>query len=158
EAATGCLSAPTAVPSSDVAFCSAFAEVYDRCGSCEPCRQEDVYNCGAIGDTLSDSFKAALVACKDSLGCDDLQTQNLGNSDCLTQQAHLATPTPAQNAVKQAYCDTCDGGPDLSCANFFFQEDGGSTVATAVLDMSEAVAGTVANKCAKSCGSVAFEL
>jgi hypothetical protein len=158
-AAPGCLTAPANVPASDVAFCNAFAEIYSNCGSCEACRLEDVDNCAAIGDTLSDSFKSALVACKDTLSCDDLQTQDLSHSDCLTQQAHLATPTTQQLAVKTAYCDGCgDAGSDLSCDDFFFLPDGGGSIATAVLDMNDTVAGTVATKCGKSCGTIAFEI
>ncbi len=158
-AAPGCLTAPTNVQASDVAFCNAFAEIYSNCGSCEACRLEDVDNCAAIGDTFSDSFKSALVACKDTLSCDDLQTQNLSHSDCLTQQAHLATPTGPQIAVKTAYCNGCgDAGSDLSCDDFFFLPDGGGTVATAVLDMNDTVAATVSTRCGKSCGTFAFEI
>jgi hypothetical protein len=166
DGSTGCLQIPANESAGDVPFCNAFAEVYDRCGSCEPCRQQDEYNCGQIGDSLSDSFKAAIVTCKDTLDCTDLQTQTLGDSPCLTQQMIAATPTAAQTQVQVAYCSGCRAFADagaIDCDHFFVQTDGGLAAGAGVLYVNDQIAADLQAQCGKGttalgCNAGVFEL
>jgi hypothetical protein len=156
---SGCLAVPAGLQPGDVAFCDAFAEVYDRCGSCESCRQTDVSNCAEFSAALSDSYKAAIVACKDTLSCDNLQSQNL-SSDCITKQFSSAAPTAEQTTVKNAYCAKCtdiDAG-DLPCDDFFFQADGGASAGAAVLLVSDPIAADIKTACVDLgiCGAAGF--
>ncbi|MEO8874267.1 MAG: hypothetical protein ABI461_01665 [Polyangiaceae bacterium] len=168
--AVGCLVVPSAVPANDVAFCNAFAHVYDECGSCETCRQSDVNNCVAYGDSFSEGFKSAIVSCQDSLtNCNALQSQTFGGSPCLDNAVRSATPSNAAMAVKNAYCTTCqpavtgDAGvtaEHISCADFFKLPDGGSTAATGLLYVGDSIANDVKTNCTGllTCGSGAFAL
>lgn len=156
--APGCLTPPTSVPDGDVAFCQAFAEIYSNCGSCETCRQEDVNNCAAYGESFSDAFKTALVTCKDTFQCADLQVQSLGNSPCVADMVNHATPSGAQNAAKTAYCTACpgDAGLDMPCDQFFVSADGGSTPGTAVLYLGDNLATELGSRCANNCGALSY--
>ena len=155
--APGCLTPPTAVPDADVAFCQAFAEVYSRCGSCEECRQKDVNNCASFGDAFSDAFKTAMIACKDTYDCNDLQVQSLGSSPCVGNIVNNAAPTLAQQGAKTAYCNACaDAGSDMPCDFFFGLPDGGATSGTAILYMSDGLATDLGAQCANHCGQLSY--
>lgn len=156
----GCLTPPASVPGGDVAFCQAFAEIYSNCGSCETCRQEDVNNCAAFGESFSDAFKGAMITCKDTFNCEDLQRQSLGNSPCVADIVNASTPTTAQLGAQTAYCTHCpgDAGLDMPCDQFFALPDGGASPGTALLYMGESFATDIGTDCANNCGAISYGL
>jgi hypothetical protein len=111
----GCV-VPPAATGSETDFCNAVADVYSRCGNCEPCRQANANNCIQFGDGISEGYKKAFVACKDTLTCGDFAAW--GGDPCILAQLQSATWSAKQNAVRDKYCSMCTA-QKFECDHFF---------------------------------------
>lgn len=107
---------PPAAVGAEGDFCAFEAALFSRCGQCEACRQTNLNACVTLGDALSPTFKAALIACKDVIECGDYTTY--GNDPCVRAKLAASAPTAAQQAAKDDYCAKCTANA-AECAHFF---------------------------------------
>jgi hypothetical protein len=111
----GCI-LPPAATGTETDFCNAVADVYSRCGNCEPCRQNNANNCIQFGDGISAAYKKAFVACKDSLTCGDFAAW--AGDPCIKAQLEGATWSAKQLEAKDKFCATCTA-QKFECDHFF---------------------------------------
>lgn len=106
---------PASVPSTDD-FCAALASHNGRCGHCSDCTGQNMQSCAKRGAAMSAAHRAALIKCKDESPCDPAFTSLLG---CVQTELGKATPTPAQQQAKDAYCTACRATNQADCDSFF---------------------------------------
>jgi hypothetical protein len=144
---SACSTSPVA-PAQD-AFCTALSSYDGRCGHCEDCTAKNLQNCTKIGATASDAYRNAFVACKDAAPCEgDPHT-----SACVKEKMAIATPTPAQEKAKAAYCNACNGTNARDCASFFSVNGPSGTNALGynILLYSDTVAMMAVTTCSSTC-------
>jgi hypothetical protein len=107
-------SLPTATEAQDD-FCEALAAYDGRCGHCADCTGKNLQNCSKRGATISAAHRAALIACKDVLPCND----DPDLSQCVLDQMRQAAPTAVQAQAKDAYCGVCGATHPAECSGFF---------------------------------------
>jgi hypothetical protein len=115
DSAAACVTEPTST-GGEQQFCDDEQHIFVKCGNCEACRQADLNDCRTLGDVLSDGYKAAIHACRDSNICGDYTTYS--NAPCVRQQFAGTKPTSAQQDAKTAYCTGCPQNPQ-ECTHFF---------------------------------------
>jgi hypothetical protein len=156
--ASTCVTPPTST-GDEADFCALETKLFDKCAPCEACLQTDLNNCVALGDVLSASFKGALDACSDQIGCGDYE--GFANQPCVTGKLANATPTGAQSEAKTKYCTGCAASATgaTDCLDFFKPPPGDGGVAGVgyiVLLSSDDVATSIETKCSTACGAVLY--
>jgi hypothetical protein len=149
SSATGAapLCSPAPTPPSQDPFCTALASYDGRCGHCADCTAKNVQSCAKRSAVLSDAYRAAFVACKDSASCDG----DPAFDACITDRMKAATPTAAQNDARTAYCTACTGSNASTCA--FFDSKGGPGYP--ILQYSDAIAASAMTTC-KDCDALRY--
>ena len=150
DTASLCVTPPSAV-AGEGDFCNFEATLFSRCGQCESCRQTNLNSCVSFGDALSNAFKGALLACRDTLACGDYTTY--AADPCVREKAFGAKPTKAQQAAKDAYCAACPANK-AEC-EAFFDVGGGDAgpdagtrgIGAVVLIANDAIDKTIADQC-----------
>lgn len=139
-------------------FCNAYADISTRCLDCAGCRQTNENGCEALGGALSGPLRDGIVACKDTIACDALESQvGFVQDPCVVAHILDGGLTPAQSAAQAAYCTKCGGDAGTQeradCpANYFGQSDGGSGAPGGItLVASDDVATAITNGCG-NCG------
>jgi hypothetical protein len=159
--APGCILPPNGV-GNEGEVCSILASTASGCGECEMCRQLDVNDCVALGDTLSDAFKNALQECSSRLGCGDLSSL-VNNNPCIRAHLAAAAPNVVQQAVRTAYCKACPSNV-AECQGFFdLSIDGGTTgygLWAMVLDdsLDEQIISTCSSSTPPHCDAVGYNV
>jgi len=164
DSAPGCI-LPPAATGTETDFCNAVADVYSRCGNCEACKQSNANNCIQFGDAISDAYKKAFVACKETISCGDYAAW--AGDPCVVAQLQTATWSAKQIAVKDKYCSTCPAQA-FECAHFFdfgggdAGADAGSSGLGAFVALgNDTTAQNILDKCVSAgfdCSAVGFGL
>jgi hypothetical protein len=151
---------PCIVPPSNVGnegdFCALYADKASACQQCDSCTAQDENDCVALGDTLSTTFKSALLQCRDALGCNDL-TQ-VGTNPCVRGQLAMAQPDAAEQMVESTFCNACPGS---ACSKFFdFAADAGTDAGLGIwaLLLDDTLDQELVNVCsnASHCDSISY--
>jgi hypothetical protein len=134
----------------EATFCALETELFTRCGECEACRQSDLNDCAALGDSLSTAFKSALGSCESQVLCGDYSTY--GTNPCVAAALTNSTKSSAQISAATTYCSKCAVTSGLSaCVTDYFQPpqpDGGSAgVGYIVLLGNDTTAAAVQSAC-----------
>jgi hypothetical protein len=146
-APTPCAVTPT--PPADDSLCMAMASYDGRCGHCDDCTAKNLQNCTKLGSTMSDAYRAAYVACKDSAPCG----ADPAFSSCVVQRMKSATPTTAQDEARADYCNRCNATNASDCASFFSADPilGKNGPGYSVLLNADQVATMALTTCANEC-------
>lgn len=164
DTAPGCVVPPVKL-GGEAEFCNTVAYIFSRCGQCEACRQTDLNDCVAFGDTLSDGVKQALVACRDTVACGDYKTYF--DDPCVRDHVLKAGLDPQQLAARTEYCAKCPSNA-YECENFFGKKDpadAGADAGTAGIGVilvvaSDPVAKSIVDGCSGgiNCNPTVYEL
>jgi hypothetical protein len=153
-----CIKPPTTADSELQPFCNAYAAISSRCGDCESCRQTNANGCEPLGGSISTPLQNGIIACKDTIACDALESQvGFVYDPCVVGYILDGGVTSAQSQAQQAYCAKCaaDGGAaeaNECLQNYFAFVDGGSG-APGVLTLvaSDDVANNIKSGCPSYC-------
>jgi hypothetical protein len=161
-----CVAQPPA--GSEAQLCADEQAILARCGQCASCEQQNLDDCNSFGDSLSAAMKSAIHLCTARIACGGGYSQWAGDP-CVKQQLQSASPTAAQQAVRQAYCNQCQAQFPGECQRFYdlhanaadSNGDAGTAgIGVFVLISSDSIASAMGTSCvnATDCNPALFYL
>jgi len=123
---------------------------YQQCGGADACTMAELATCSQYFGQFSAGFIDAINSCVNPpYTCSDGGI-GMSSDSCVQAKIAMLQPTAAAAKLKSDFCSACPDGKSPSTpqsCSAFFSSDGGSSIGSAFLELTDAVAEQVDQKC-----------